>query len=186
MTARRSLESLMEAYQRSDEAAFAELVRELSPRLRWFFLESHVTRRHAEDLLQDFWMRVHQARHTYQAGRPLLPWIYAIARYARADEYRRTARAGRQEELDGDAMPDPRSRARAAEARCDILTLINSLPPRQRQVVVLMKVRGMSVKETAQATQSTVSATKQMAHRAYLSLRATAGVAAEGAFATAD
>lgn len=173
-SSRRSIESLMEAYQRSDEQAFAELVEHLSPTLRWFFLGPRVTSRHSDDLLQDFWMRVHQARHTYQPGRPLLPWLYAIARYARTDEYRRMARTESHQEIDGDALVDPKSQVRAIEARSDFRALMTGLSPRQREVVLLLKVRGLSLAEAAQATDSTVNAMKQVAHRAYTNLRAMA------------
>ncbi len=38
----------------------------------------------------------------------------------------------------------------------------------------MLKVKGMSLKEVAAATDSNVNATKQMAHRAYVTLRAAA------------
>lgn len=31
-------------------------------------------------MLQDEWLRIRRARHTYRADDPLLPWVYAIAR----------------------------------------------------------------------------------------------------------
>ncbi len=171
---RRSLESLMEAYQRSDEAAFTELADTVSPALKRFFFGPTVTRRHSDDLLQDFWMRVHRSRHTYEAGRPVLPWIFGIARYARADEYRKMSRTESHQEVHDDFMADPRCQARAAEARSDLNTLMALLPPRQRDVLHMLKVKGMSLKEVAAATDSNVNATKQMAHRAYVTLRAAA------------
>lgn len=171
---RRSIESLMEAYQQSDEQAFAELVRRLSPQLRSFLLGPHVTRRHADDVLQEFWLRIHQGRHSYKAGRPLLPWIYAIARNSRTDLYRRMARTEPYQDGDADLTPDPRSLARSAEARSDLQALMANLPKRQREVVMLLKVRGLTLNEAAQVTGSSVAATKQMAHRAYINLRATA------------
>lgn len=169
-----SLESLMEAYQLSDEQAFSQLVERLSPKLRYFFLGPSVTRRQADDLVQICWMRVHQARHSYQAGRPLLPWIYAIARNARSDEYRRMTRVEAHQEFDGDSFADPMSLVRATEARNVFRVLMTSLPARQREVVVLLKVRGMTLEEAARARDSTIGATKQMAHRAYTNLRAMA------------
>lgn len=171
-----SLESLMEVYQQDDEQAVAELVLRLSPQLRGFLLGPHATRRHADDLLQEFWLRVHKARHTYEAGRPLLLWIYAIARYTRTDAYRRVARVEQQQECDADRTPDPKLFARSAEAGSDFRALMASLPARQREVVLLLKVRGLTLDEAARATGSIIGATKQMAHRAYKTLRATAQI----------
>ncbi len=175
-TPRRSLESLMEAYQQADEQAFTELAHRLSPQLRGFFLGPHATRRHADDLLQDFWLRVHKARHTYEAGRPLLPWIYAIARYARTDAYRRMARVETQHEGEPDLTPDPKSLAGSAEARSEFRALMARLPARQRGVVLMLKAGGLTLDEAARATGSTIGATKQTAHRAYTNLRAIAQV----------
>ena len=53
----------------------------------------------------------------------------------------------------------------------DLLPLLEELPPAQREVVLLLKVSGMSVEEVARATGSTMGAIKQKAHRAYATLR---------------
>jgi RNA polymerase sigma-70 factor (ECF subfamily) len=42
----------------------------------------------AEDVLQDVWLGIHRVRHTYRPSEPLLPWVYAIARCVRVDNYR--------------------------------------------------------------------------------------------------
>jgi RNA polymerase sigma-70 factor (ECF subfamily) len=45
------------------------------------------------------------------------------------------------------------------------------LPESQREVLIMLKVNGLSVEEIARATSSTVGAVKQKAHRAYEKLR---------------
>jgi RNA polymerase sigma-70 factor (ECF subfamily) len=166
----------MEAYQRDDEQAFTELAEALSPTLRYFFSGPRATRRDVDDLLQDFWLRVHKSRHSYEIGRPVLPWILTIARYTRTDAYRRVRRREEHQTADAELLPDPKSQARAAEARADLRTLITALPPQQREVVVMLKLRGLSIKETARARNASIGATKQIAHRAYVKLRAWAQV----------
>ena len=79
-------------YQQGESTAAAELVRRVSPQLHRYFLAQMASRRHADDLLQETWLRVHEARHTYRGGEPLLPWLYAIARYTRVDHYRKASR----------------------------------------------------------------------------------------------
>jgi RNA polymerase sigma factor (sigma-70 family) len=49
--------------------------------------------------------------------------------------------------------------------------LVASLPESQREVLIMLKVNGLSVEEIARATSSTVGAVKQKAHRAYEKLR---------------
>ena len=53
----------------------------------------------------------------------------------------------------------------------DFASLVASLPEAQREVLVMLKVSGMSLEEVAKATCSTVGAVKQKAHRAYETLR---------------
>src|SRR5580698_2080901 len=86
------LESLMVRYQQGDLSAATELVTRLSPALHRFFMVQFVSRRYADDLLQETWLRIHEVRHTYRPGEPVLPWLYAIARHIRVDHYRKTRR----------------------------------------------------------------------------------------------
>ena len=163
------LESLMERYQQSDENAARMLIDALSPQVFQFFLAQVRDRSHAEDLLQDFWLRVHRARHTFQRGRPLLPWAFAIARRVRVDQYRRT-RTIRQHELQTDDLPEFSS-PEPTRALPDVSQLLEHLPPAQRETVLLLKVSGLSLEEVARATGSSIGAVKQKAHRAYENLR---------------
>ena len=56
------LQSLMARYQKGDCDAAAALVNRLSPQLHRFFLIQFVSRRHADDLLQETWLRIHEVR----------------------------------------------------------------------------------------------------------------------------
>src|ERR1700691_1554004 len=95
------LQSLMARYQQGDSAAATALVNRLSPQLHRFFLAQFVSRRHADDLLQETWLRIHEVRHTYRRGQPVLPWLYAIARNIRVDHYRKARRTEiREQSLD--------------------------------------------------------------------------------------
>ena len=87
------LRVLMQGYQQGDGAATIELVERLSPMLLRFLAGPLQTRPFAEDMLQDCWLRVHKARHTYRSESPVLPWIFAIARHTRVDAYRRRRNA---------------------------------------------------------------------------------------------
>lgn len=52
-----------------------------------------------------------------------------------------------------------------------MLPLLEQLPSSQKEVLLLLKVTGMSLEEVALATASTVGSVKQKAHRAYETLR---------------
>lgn len=169
-----SLEDLMARYQQADSAATADLVGRLSPQFFRFFLAQTRNRELAEDLLQDFWLRIHSARHTYRPGEPLLPWIYSIARRVRVDRYRKDFRV-HQHELAMDTLPESASPSKNIASSIDLEAGLASLPAGQREVILLLKVAGLSLEEVARATRTTVGAVKQKAHRAYEKLRVTLG-----------
>jgi len=162
----------MVGYQNGDAAATAELVRRVSPMLLRFLSGPLQTRSQAEDMLQECWLRVHRARHTYRPESPVLPWLFAIARYTRIDAYRR------RNQIDSREFPSENLEQAGAgavehpeEGGLDLWRLVQELPESQQEVVRMLKVSGMSLEEVARATGGTVGAVKQKAHRAYRRLR---------------
>ena len=163
------LEHLMRRYQQSDNEAASQLIDRVSPQVFRFLLAQVRDRSRAEDLLQDFWLRVHNARHTYRLGEPVLPWIYSIARRTRIDEYRRRSRIARHE-VPSERLPETAAQMEQSTTHglADLLLL---LPATQRETVLLLKVAGLTLEEAARATGTSVGAVKQKAHRAYATLR---------------
>jgi RNA polymerase sigma-70 factor (ECF subfamily) len=164
------LDRWMERYQQADPEASGALIAALSPTLLRFFRSQSASREHADDLLQETWMRIHRVRHTYRPGEPVLPWVYAIARRARVDGYRRTRRISAHESA-MDVLPDGPQRLERRNSLFDFETLLAALPEAQREVIIMLKIGGLTLDETARATSSTVGAVKQKAHRAYEKLR---------------
>lgn len=165
------LQDHMVRYQAADPEAARALVRHLSPVLFRFFSSQFATRRETDDLLQEAWLQIHKARHTYRPGEPVLPWIYAIARHVRIDAYRKRRRIS-QREIAAEILPEPAASDGPSPTLPDFETLISHLPENQREVLKLLKVEGLSLEEVARVTASTVGAVKQKAHRAYKRLRA--------------
>jgi RNA polymerase sigma-70 factor (ECF subfamily) len=164
------LETLMVRYQEGDFSAATSLIHRLSPRIHRFFAVQLVSRAAADDLLQETWLRLHEVRHTYRPGEPVLPWLYAIARHIRVDHYRKSGRtSAREQSLDQTPeMPAPRP---ASGATLSLEEMLAPLPESQREVVEMLKVDGMSLEEVARATSSSVGSVKQKAFRAYEKLR---------------
>ncbi len=160
----------MEAYQNGDRQAANQLIESLSPALHRFFALHTGDRRHADDILQDAWLRIHKARHTYRPGEPLLPWIYAIARHVKVDAFRRRRPELWEQALE--SIPEPVVAPFEGKGDLpDIDSLLAQLPASQREVIAMLKVSGLSLEEVARATSSSVGAVKQKAHRAYEKLR---------------
>ncbi len=188
------LQELMEGYQQADADATTELVHRLSPMLLRFLSGPLQTRPHADDMLQECWLRVHRARASYRPGSrltrqecwlrvhrarasyrpgsPVLPWVFAIARHTRIDVYRRRSRIERREFASDDLEATTAASVPAPDAADgDIWRLVARLPQSQQEVVRMLKVTGMSLEEVAGATGTTVGSVKQKAHRAYRKLR---------------
>jgi RNA polymerase sigma-70 factor, ECF subfamily len=168
------LAALMQEYQQGEGKAAALLVAQVSPQLFRFFLGQVRDRGRAEDLLQDLWLRVHKARRSYRPGEPVLPWIYAIARRVRIDDYRKKSRIARHE-FQSEELPEIIEDTSSKTALPDMKELLQSLPAAQREAVLLLKVSGLSLEEAARATGTSVGAVKQKAHRAYQTLRKVLG-----------
>jgi RNA polymerase sigma-70 factor (ECF subfamily) len=146
------------------------LVTQLSPQIFQFYLAQSRNRAEAEDLLQDFWLRIHKARATFRPGEPLMPWLYAIARRVRVDRYRKT-KGAREHEIVTDQLPERAAPEILRQDEPKISEMLQSLPESQREVLLMLKVSGLSIEEVARATGVSVGSVKQKAHRAYESLR---------------
>lgn len=173
---------LMTQYQSGDAAAVEELVRRLSPALIRFFARTAGVSE-AEDLLQDCWIRIHRSRHTYRATEPVMPWIFAIARHTGLDGFRKRRRITSREVLvseppesavaSGGHATEHHPSDQTREEADRFTQIVADLPASQREVLIMLKVSGMSLEEVARATSSTVGSVKQKAHRAYERLRQT-------------
>jgi RNA polymerase sigma-70 factor (ECF subfamily) len=167
------LERLMQDYQRGDRASAEELMKRLVPILRRFFLSNLDSRQTSEDLVQETLLRLHRARHSYRPDEAVLPWVYAIARHTKVDQYRKRLRTAKHEEqTEPEVLHNFQGDPQVGQAQTpDFETLMAYLPQSQREVITMLKVLGMSVEEVARVTSSSVGSVKQKAHRAYEKLR---------------
>lgn len=170
----------MEQYQAGDRGAAERLVEILNPSLARYLYATSLGMLNLDDLLQECWLRIHKARASYRAGEALMPWILAIARHTQIDFYRRWKRSsGRETELQDFSDESSRGAKKAGEmvmADDQMMDLMRGLPESQREVLVMMKVSGMSIREVAAATNSTPAAVKQRAYRAYQTIRMRLGL----------
>ncbi len=164
-----------------DAKAYQAFLKDMSAHLRAFF-----KRRLAslpddiEDLVQETLLALHNQRHTYHSNQPLTAWVHAIARYKLVDLFRaRGAREALHEPLDDDLLVFAASDTDASDARRDLGKLLEQLPDKQRLPIQHMKLEGLSVIETAQATGMSESAVKVGVHRGLRALAALLGVQGE-------
>ena len=131
----------------------------------------------SDDVLQDVFLRVHTALRGGVV--PLEPraWLLRLVHNACVDELRRgRTRAVGDVELDGVPAPSaqlPDELARRAEARA-LIGDIHRLPERQRHVLVMSALDGLSHEEVAGRLDTTVETTRSLLARARENLRRTA------------
>ncbi len=153
---------------------YARFLGELAMMLRGFFRKRlYRLQEETEDLVQETLLAVHNQRHTYDVSLPVSAWVYAIARYKLIDLLRR--RSARDLLTDTwDETNDILSSADAdaAEARLDLLQLLDGLPDHQRLPILHTKIDGLSVAETSRRTGMSESAVKVGVHRGLKALAA--------------
>ncbi|HEV8561462.1 MAG TPA: RNA polymerase sigma factor ShbA [Actinophytocola sp.] len=131
----------------------------------------------ADDVAQEVCLAVLGALPRYDdEPASFLPFVYGIAAHKVADHYRR---AGRDKAEPAADVPDgidleatPEQQTVRADVRARLVRLLDTLAPRQREILVLRLVVGLSAQETAVAIGLTATAVRVAQHRALAKLRA--------------
>lgn len=165
----------MRRAQDGDQRAYALVLRALVPAVRACARRRLFDEACVEDVVQDTLLSIHRLRHTYDPGRPLLPWVVAIASARAIDALRKQGRS-RDREVSGDmilaevADGGAMAAMEAAGTRQELGRLLGLLPERQRMVVEMVKLQEMSLDNAADESRLSVSAIKSLLHRAYAKL----------------
>ena len=130
----------------------------------------------ADDVAQEVCLAAIQALPRYQdQGRPFLAFVYGIASHKVADAHRA---AGRNRSEPTDEVPErfsldagPEQMALQSESAARMKKLLSVLPDKQREILTLRIVVGMSAEETAEAVGSTPGAVRVAQHRALARLK---------------
>jgi RNA polymerase sigma factor (sigma-70 family) len=166
---------LMRAATAGDEAAYRTFLKAVTPAIR--AAASRNLARYglaagdAEDVVQDTLLAIHLKRQTWDSGRPIGPWIAAIARNKFIDQMRRRGHRIQvpiedvAESLAAEEQP-------AGLDGYDIGRMLESLNEKQRNVVRSLAVEGASVRQTAERLKMTEGAIRVTLHRAVKALSA--------------
>lgn len=130
----------------------------------------------ADDVAQEVCLAAVMALPRYRdRGRPFLAFVYGIAAHKVADAYRA---AGRDLAYPTDSIPDHRSTdpdpeqaAIEADSVARMSELLEILPDKQREILILRVVVGLTAEETAEAVGSTAGAVRVAQHRALARLK---------------
>jgi len=131
----------------------------------------------ADDVAQEICVAVLGALGRYNdEPESFLPFVYGIAAHKVADHYRRAGRDRSDPSADVpdgiDVTASPEQLTMAADLRERLTDLLATLPPRQREILRLRLIVGLSAQETATTVGLTPTAVRVTQHRALAKLRA--------------
>ena len=130
----------------------------------------------ADDVAQEVCLAAITALPRYrEQGKPFLAFVYGIAAHKVADAHRALSRyrAEPTDELPQRASFEsgPEQLALDAESSARMTALLQVLPEKQREILILRVVVGLSAEETAEAVGSSPGAVRVAQHRALTRLR---------------
>jgi len=168
--------ALIQRAKDGDPAAFAEIYDRHQPAIyRYVFyrVEDAPT---AEDITSEVFIRlVEKIDHFTYRGKPILSWLYTIARHLITDHYRRDEPLELKEELASSKelseRPDIGKRIDRKMAYQEMQAAISELTEDQRQVILLKFMEGFDNKSTARLLGKSVGAVKSLQHRGLASLK---------------
>lgn len=167
-------EELMLAYRQGNAGAFDTLYRRHRGALYRFVLRAIKQRPAAEELFQEVWIRVIEARSRYAPQARFSTWLYTIAHNLLVDHWRKKGLA--LVSLDTQDLPvesaNPARQAEGRESLARFLHALESLPAAQREAFLLHEEAGLTVAQIAAATGSNEEAAKSRLRYAMAKLKA--------------
>ncbi len=169
-------EQLMQAYQQGDHAAFDALYDRYRGDVYRFLLRQFDTAI-AEEIYQEVWIKVINAREGYAATARFRTWLYTIVHNHLRDHWRR--QQARLSEVQSDEARNtepvdhinPETVTNDQQAVAALHEGIKLLPLEQRQAFLLKAGSGLSVQEIAEVTGSSKESTKSRLRYAMSKLR---------------
>ena len=169
------LADLLRAALGGDELAYVEFLRQVASIVR------PIARRklggyggtEPEDMVQETLLAIHLKRHTWRPSAPVMPWVYAIARYKIVDVFRR--RGGRIEVSIEDFTDVLAAQAKEGASDREIGKALDGLAAGQRRIVAAITVEGRSISETAVAFGMKETAVRVALHRGLAAIAARFG-----------
>ena len=188
--ARQSDEELLSRYRdtgRTDD--FNELVRRYEHELYRYLARYTGDRALAEDVFQNTFLQVHLKRELYEDGRPVRPWLYAIATHQAVDALRKVGRhptvsldqrantgagdadAGSLIDLLVSDVPGPLTELQGEERKEWVRRSVEKLPEALRETLILAYHQDLKYREIAEILHIPVGTVKSRLHAALAKLQ---------------
>jgi RNA polymerase sigma-70 factor (ECF subfamily) len=180
MEARPSDEDLMLRFSGGDAAAFDALYARHRGGVFRYLLRQCRNHAAAEELFQDIWMNLVQARSRYRVEAKFTTYLYTLAHNRLMDHFRRgkgldlvslDQQGGDALEIPGSSAAQPERAAQSRQQARRLMELVAALPAAQREVFLMYEEGGLSLEQIAVATGANSEAVKSRLRYALAKLR---------------
>ena len=166
MSVSRKEKELLEGARAGDRGAAGELVRE-HERTLWLFLWRMTgSRDRTEELFQETWLRVWRNLANFREEASFRTYLLRVARHLVFDGGRARALGPLEHEPAAHSDDQPETRALSEERSASIARLLQRLPSRQREALVLHHLHGLPFGEVATILEIEESTARHYAHEA--------------------
>jgi RNA polymerase sigma-70 factor (ECF subfamily) len=166
------LRELMREYQSGRFEAFDDLHAAIAPALRRYLLSHARDAAKADDLVQETFLQLHRARHTYDPAFPVMPWAMAIARHVWLMDCRARSRRPRATEDVMEIDVPVKGDAASYAVKTDVRRALGKVAASRRDAVIQHHVLGFSFREIGERAGIAETAAKLRSSRGMAQLRA--------------
>ena len=173
-------EELMLNYQKGEMLAMDELIRRYKNSVYHFALRLSQNATEAQDIAQEVFLKVHQARDVYRPSGKFSTWIFSIAHNLCVSKLRKQKWLvlwPRKNDDSGELIdfksPDPSPQEIVAdnEVSCVLKKYILGLPFLQKEALILREYENLDYQEIAKILNKSLGAVKTLIHRARQNLK---------------
>ena len=161
---------LVTDFKSGNAAAFDAIVERFQDRIYRLACVWLYDAQHAEDATQEVFMRAHKGLKRFRFRAAPFTWLYRTTRYV-CNEFNRRRKTESLNEEPADHSDEPGRHVAEHDTAARVRRLVDGLPERQREVVLLRIFEDLSVKETAKAMGCREGTVKALLHKATRRLR---------------
>lgn len=154
--------------------AFGELVRRHQGKIRALLLRlTRGNRTLCDDLTQETFLRAYRGLSGFEGRARFTTWVHRIAYFVYLNHRNRVRQpAALPEEFElTEPAPEDELSVRRADLRRDLAVLVDGLPDRYREVVIMHFMRHVPYRDIAEALDMPLGTVKTQLHRAKLMMR---------------
>lgn len=171
-------EALVRRFRQGDKRAFEAFVLRYQDRVFRLACVYLYASEDAADAAQEVFLRAYKGLTGFRFGAQPFTWLFRVVKNVCHEYNRKRARDRKQVEMwdVSDPWPANPSPQEIEERAGRVREMVESLPKRQRDVVVLRIFEGLSINETASALRCRPGTVKAHLHKAIVRLRELYGV----------